>query len=211
MRGGVKLRKRDLLIIPVIIGVCMFSHVEEEPKVQANPINDYIPYYATEEYQRIKQAEQEKQEQEALMLRASIEEYQERQQEESERLFREHAEELVKNEDDEDLLFLANCVEAEAGNQDDLGKRLVCDVILNRVDDPDFPDTIREVITQKYHFTSYWDGGMDRWKPTEDTIEICREELESRQYTGLIYFTAGNYNPYGTPAFKHGDHYFSTK
>ena len=158
MRGGVKLRKRDLLIIPVMIGVVMFSHVTEEPKVQANQVNDYIPYYATEEYQRIKQAEQEKQEQEALMLRASIEEYQERQQEESERIFREYSEELVEDEDDEEeLLFLANCVEAEAGNQDDLGKRLVCDVILNRVDDPDFPDTIREVITQKYHFTSYWE------------------------------------------------------
>ena len=55
IRGGVKLRKRDLLIIPVMIGVVMFSHVTEEPKVQANQVNDYIPYYATEEYQRIKQ------------------------------------------------------------------------------------------------------------------------------------------------------------
>ena len=208
------MRKRDLLIVPVMIGVLMFSHVTDEPSVQANQVEDYVPYYATEEYQRIKQAEQEKQEQEALMLRASIEEYQEKQQEESERLFREHSKELIEDEEDEDhpeLYILANCVEAEAGNQDDLGKRYVCDVILNRVDDPDFPNTITGVITQKYHFTSYWDGGMDRWKPTEETIEICREELKGRVNAQIIFFTAGAFNPYGTDAFIHGDHYFSTK
>lgn len=112
---------------------------------------------------------------------------------------------------DSELYFFANCVQAEAGNQDETGKRLVADVILNRVDDPDFPDTITEVITQRGQFSSYRDGGMDRWKPTDETIEICREELKSRQYTALIYFTAYRYSSYGTPAFKHGAHYFSTK
>ena len=205
------MRKRDLLIIPVIIGVCIFSHVEEEPSVQANQITDYTPYYMTEEYNRAKQAEREEQEREAETLRASIEAYQERQQEEAERIFREHSEELIEENKDDELLLLANCVEAEAGNQDDLGKRYVCDVILNRVDDPDFPNTISEVISQKYQFTSFWDGGMSRWQPTEETIEICREEMQGRVNAQILFFTTGSFNPYGTDAFIHGDHYFSTK
>ena len=44
------------------------------------------------------------------------------------------------------LEYLTCCVEAEAGNQGLTGKRLVCDVILNRVDSKDFPDNIFDVI-----------------------------------------------------------------
>lgn len=69
------------------------------------------------------------------------------------------------------LELLAVCVEAEAGNQGLDGKRMVVDVILNRVDAPGWPDTVEEVITQPYAFSSYWDGGMDRvW----DTVEKGR-------------------------------------
>ncbi len=45
------------------------------------------------------------------------------------------------------LEILAVCVEAEAGNQSLDGKRMVVDVILNRVDHPDWPDSIEGVIT----------------------------------------------------------------
>ena len=99
----------------------------------------------------------------------------------------------------DELELMAICVEAEAGNQDLIGKRMVADVILNRVDDPDFPDSITEVISQKYAFSSFWDGGMDR------------AELEERGWPGLLYFTAGEWPKYGTPRKKVGDHYFSTK
>lgn len=203
-------KKNNLLIIPLIVGILMFSYVTEEPDVQANQNIEYTPYYMTEEYQRMKENERKEQEQEAVKLRASIEKYQEDQEQEAERLFQKQTK-TVDDQISTELYLFANCVEAESGNQDDLGKRLVADVILNRVDDPDFPDTITEVISQKFQFSSYWDGGMDRWKPTDDTIKICREEMKSRQYTSLLYFTAGYYNPYGTPAFIHGDHYFSTK
>ena len=117
----------------------------------------------------------------------------------------------IEEEPDKELVIFANAVEAEAGNQGETGKRLVADVILNRVDDPDFPDTIEGVISQKYQFESFWDGGMEKWQPTEETIEICREELEDRTDYKVLFFTAGEYNPYGTPAFIHGDHYFSYK
>lgn len=107
------------------------------------------------------------------------------------------------------LETLAICVEAEAGNQDLYGKRLVVDVILNRVDSDRFPDTIEDVISQKYQFTTYWDGSMDRvTEPSPETYEAVRLELESRTDDAILFFTAGNYNTYCIPAYRYGDHYF---
>ena len=118
-------------------------------------------------------------------------------------------EELAEQEYDDSLELLAICVEAEAGNQDFLDKRLVVDVILNRVDSPDFPNDITSVITQPYQFTSYSDGNMDKvWEASEETYEAVRTELKNRTDSEILYFTEGQYNPYCTPAYKHGDHYF---
>ena len=106
------------------------------------------------------------------------------------------------------LEILACCVEAEAGNQDLLGKRLVADVILNRVDSDRFPDTIEGVISQKYHFTTFWDGTMARIVPSDDTFEAVQMELEQRTDSKILFFTSGDYNTFCVPAYKHGDHYF---
>lgn len=121
-------------------------------------------------------------------------------------------EEIREEEYYDSLELMAICVEAEAGNQGLIGKRMVADVILNRVDDPDFPDTITGVITQKNQFSSYWDGGMDRARePSEETIRAVQMELKERGWPELIYFTAGSWPNYGTPWKQVGDHYFSTK
>lgn len=109
---------------------------------------------------------------------------------------------------DESIEILTRCVEAEAGNQDLLGKRLVCDVILNRVDSPRFPDTIEEVIKQKYHFTTFWDGSMNSIEPSEETNKAVEMELQQRTDSEILFFTAGDYNIFSKPAYKHGDHYF---
>lgn len=123
----------------------------------------------------------------------------------------ESPEELEEEAFYDSLEELAICVEAEAGNQELLGKRMVVDVILNRVDDPDWPNTIKEVIEQKYAFSSFWNGAMDRAEPSEETYKAVAMELENRSYPGLYYFTAENYGEYGTPWKKVGDHYFCTK
>ena len=110
--------------------------------------------------------------------------------------------------------LMARVVEAEAGNQGLLGKRMVADVILNRVRDEDFPDTIVDVITEKqkeYAFTSYGNGMMDKVTVSEETWEAVRMELEEIGWPGLLYFNTGDYSIYGTPWNKIGDHYFSTK
>ncbi len=116
--------------------------------------------------------------------------------------------EMENEEFCDSLEILACCVEAEAGNQDLLGKRLVADVILNRVDSPRFPNTIEDVVSQKYHFTTFWDGTMARIVPSDETFEAVQMELEQRTDSQILFFTAGNYNTYCEPAYKHGDHYF---
>lgn len=106
------------------------------------------------------------------------------------------------------LEMLACCVEAEAGTQDKFGKRLVVDVILNRVRSDKFPNDIPSVITQKGQFAVHANGAMYRIVPTEETYEAVREELEQETDTQILFFSAHNYNKCCTPAYKHQDHYF---
>lgn len=121
-------------------------------------------------------------------------------------------EELEEESYYDSLELLAVCVEAEAGNQSLEGKRMVADVILNRVEDPGWPDTIEGVITDPYEFSSYWDGSMDDvWEPSEETFRAVQMELEKRSWPGLYYFTSDGWPAYGRPWKKEGDHYFSTK
>lgn len=111
----------------------------------------------------------------------------------------------------ETLDLMAACMEAEAGNQGYEGKRLVAAVILNRVNHPDFPDTVRGVIRQRYAFTSYWNGAMERAEPTEETWNAMEDEIRDRSNTEILFFTSEGYSRYGTPWKKIGDHYFSTE
>ncbi|MCD8198212.1 MAG: cell wall hydrolase [Lachnospiraceae bacterium] len=121
-------------------------------------------------------------------------------------------EELAEEAYYDSLELLAVCVEAEAGNQSLEGKRLVVDVILNRVDDPDWPDNIVDVISDPYEFSAFWDGGMDAvWEPSEETFLAVQMELAERSWPEVYYFTAGGYSEYGTPWKQVGGHYFSTK
>ena len=110
-----------------------------------------------------------------------------------------------------EMEVLARCVEAEAGNQSIDVKRAVISVILNRVDDEDWPDTISEVIADPYEFATYWNGRMDEVTPSTTTYEAISMEMETRSYPGLFYFDMDAYLPYGTPYARMGDLYFSTK
>lgn len=107
--------------------------------------------------------------------------------------------------------YLAILVMAEAGNQDLTGKRMVADVVLNRVDDPDFPDTITKVIEQPGQFATYTNGILEYTVPSDECFEAVRMEIETRGWPGLLYFSSESFLPYGTPWKKVGDHYFSTK
>lgn len=121
----------------------------------------------------------------------------------------------VETNDDyvgEDLMLLAALIHAEAGNQDMVGKRLVADVVLNRVASPKFSDTIEGVIYDPNQFSPVSDGSLARalnGGTTADDIEAARLALvEGRIDTEVLYFTAGGYGRYGAPAYQHGSHYF---
>lgn len=108
------------------------------------------------------------------------------------------------------LELMAACIEAEAGNQDLYGKRLVADVILNRVDSNEFPDSIYEVITQKRQFTTWGNGMIDRLQDiSQESYTAVIMEMENRTDSDILFFTARKFGRYGTPAYKYGDHYFS--
>ena len=112
----------------------------------------------------------------------------------------------------EDIELLARLIHAEAGNQDLTGKKLVADVVLNRVTSPDpsFPDTIREVIYQKGQFSVVNNGELEKAKltVTEEDFEAAIAELSDQIDYEIIYFDCNGYPIYGTPAYKYGEHYF---
>lgn len=110
---------------------------------------------------------------------------------------------------EEDIKLLALVTMAEAEAEPELGKRLVIDVILNRVDSEHFPNTIRDVIYQPNQFTCMWNNRIDRCEVRDDIIRLVREELENRTNYHVIFFRTGDYHSYGTPMFSIGNHYFS--
>ena len=110
-----------------------------------------------------------------------------------------------------ELELLAAVVEAEAGNQDMIGKRLVVDVVLNRVDSPLFPDTITEVLEQPGQFTTMWNGAVEDagYHMQQDDYDAVMMEVTGKRLDyDIYYFTAGEYNDSCKPAYIHGDHYF---
>lgn len=111
---------------------------------------------------------------------------------------------------DETLRLLAKLIYAESNNQEEYGRRLVCDVVLNRVDHPAFADTISGVIYERNQFSVVGDGALDRAEVTEDNLRIAREELASRTNSEVIFFTSEGYSAYGTPWKQVQDHYFNT-
>lgn len=120
-------------------------------------------------------------------------------------------EELAEEAYYDSLELLALCIEAEAGNQGLIGKKYVCDVVLNRVDDADYPDNITDVILQQNQFSVVLDGRIWEVEPTEETFQAVREELEARTNYDVLFFSCEGYSKYGTDWKKIGDHYFSTK
>ena len=110
------------------------------------------------------------------------------------------------SESDKELI--AKTVQAEAGNQSLEGKRLVCAVILNRVEHEAFPDSVEKVLSQPGQFTTYKKLGYTdiTW---QDQLAV-QMEMESRSNTEVLFFNCGGYIPNTNKLMKFEDHYFST-
>lgn len=108
-----------------------------------------------------------------------------------------------------DIELIALVTMAEAEGESELGKRLVIDTILNRIDSDKWPDTAHGVIYQKAQFSSMWNGRVDRCYVRDDIVQLVEEELEDRTNSECVFFQMYRYSPYGTDLFKEGCHYFS--
>lgn len=110
-----------------------------------------------------------------------------------------------------EIELLARLIHAEAGNQDLTGKKLVADVVLNRVASPAFPDTIEDVIFQRGQFSVVNNGALEdaRQTVTAEDYEAAISELSDQIDYEILYFDCNGYPRYGTPAYKHGGHYFN--
>lgn len=82
---------------------------------------------------------------------------------------------------DKELLMLQKIVMAEAEGEPYEGKVAVANVVLNRLRSANYPDTIKDVIYQKYQFSPVANGRMDRVTPNEDAIQAVNEAMHGRK------------------------------
>lgn len=121
----------------------------------------------------------------------------------------------VKKEPDypltqEEIDLIALVTMGEAEGETELGKRLVIDTILNRIDHPSFPDTVYDVVYQPNQFSVMWNSRIDRCYVMPEIVELVKEELLERTNYDCVFFMAGGYSEYGEPLFQECCHYFSS-
>ena len=108
---------------------------------------------------------------------------------------KEKSKKYVLDLSDEDIEILERIVEAEATGEDIKGKMLVANVILNRVNDDDFPDTIKGVVFQKdggtYQFSPIKDNRYWSVKISKDTVKAVDRVMQGEDDSkGALYFSA---------------------
>lgn len=88
-----------------------------------------------------------------------------------------------------DLYLLAKCVHAEARGEPYVGQVAVAAVILNRVESPQFPNTISGVIYQPWAFTAVNDGQINL-EPNSTAYKAAKDALNGwdPSYGCLYYF-----------------------
>lgn len=97
--------------------------------------------------------------------------------------------------DFEDAQLLMKIAWSEAGNQGIEGQLVIMNVVMNRVADKNFPNTVKDVIYQKlgnhYQFSVIGNGVFQNAEPTNET-HLALAELESGKdiSQGALYFEA---------------------
>ena len=99
---------------------------------------------------------------------------------------------------EKELEVLLRIVEAEAGCEDEEGKLLVANVILNRLNSPKFPDSITEVVFQRENgvaqFSPAYDGSYACAEVSEETVKAVGRALKGEDISdGALYFAARKY------------------
>jgi hypothetical protein len=107
---------------------------------------------------------------------------------------------------------LCKIVEAEAGGEGEQGKLLVANVVLNRVANESFPNSITEVITASGQFTPVSNGSYQNAVATPETVIAVNRALAGENVSmGALYFKSENSSSdwsSKTLLFSYGNHNF---
>ena len=116
--------------------------------------------------------------------------------------------------DQNDLFWLSRVIQRESGNQSLEGQMSVGSVVLNRVADPIFPDTVEGVLAQKNQFTTYASGVLAATEPTQSSTiaaKLVMDGGEVEETRGALFFDS-SVNSWASKHKEHiatlGDHKF---
>lgn len=123
---------------------------------------------------------------------------------------------------EEELETLQRIVEAEAGSEDEDGRLLVANVVLNRVNSESFPGTVTEVVFQREHgvsqFSPVANGRFFTVEISDLTVSAVGRALAGEDISeGALFFASRKhadsdkmrwFDEHLTFLFKHGGHEF---
>ena len=121
-----------------------------------------------------------------------------------------------------DYEILLRIVEAEAGSEDERGKLLVANVVLNRVNSEVFPDTVEQVVYQeadgKAQFSPVANGTIQKVTVGPETKKAVERALQGEDISeGALYFVSRKaadpdnlnwFDSHLTRLFSYGGHEF---
>lgn len=100
---------------------------------------------------------------------------------------------------DQELVWLAATIQAEAGGEPYVGKLAVGTVIMNRVRSSSFPNDIIGVITQNMQFASYRSGMVEAYinrGPNSSCMQAAREVLGGQRVGEYLFFMTRKWADY---------------
>ena len=114
--------------------------------------------------------------------------------------------------DGDTLYWLSRIIHAESGNQPLEGKIAVGNVVMNRVNDPRFPDTIYEVLFQKNQFSPAASGSIYR-DPNWESVVAAKLVMDGAQVLpDALFFNIAGARTYAARTRDYvatiGDHAF---
>ena len=112
----------------------------------------------------------------------------------------------------DDFELMGKTVFAEAKTEEFAGQVAVAEIILNRVESENFPDTVEEVIKQDGAFSSWGNGSVEAAPLDDECLEAVQDAVNERIFPySVVYFREGHFHSFGTPYTVIGHHYFSSE
>ena len=120
--------------------------------------------------------------------------------------------------EDQEYQVLLKIVEAEAGCEDTEGRMLVANVVMNRVRNGYFPNTVTEVVYQRQDGTAQFspvsDGRIDTVNVSQGTIDAVARVMNGEDISqGALFFRSvrsrsGRFDQKLSRVLEHGNHIY---